>query len=384
MKNFKKLALVLGVAGVSVGAMAANVSIVFPESGGVTPDPVVYSYGGMEVNGANGAITITNATYTEGTFPGSDGTIQCDGATTTLVNGFCVGVPTVTCGANTTLTSGVCEAPAPVTCGTDTTLTNGVCEADAPDLTPPTLNITSSPSSLGDGVTSATVTFQFSRAVTGFSQTDVGVSPTSHTLTGFNQIDADTWQATLNRSGNSSGTAVITVNSNTYTGTNGVNGGGDTTSVTLVGGAVNVGNCTVPNGVEISTHPAVAAFGQGGSIIEFYLPRRPTVWSAAFTTTNNTVDNGTVNMGGTTATVEHTREMWISECPGGAPLGGQSRCASVGQDHTLLWVQRSLRTACQLEPDTQYYFNIAYSPNDTTSCTNTSYCETIVQNLGGW
>ena len=325
MKNFKKLALVLGIAGASMSVSAADISL---EYNGV--DQGTYAFDNMSV-ASDGTITVdllAGLSLVPQDYCGTD---------TTWDGSSCVSAgPIVTCGINTTLTSGVCEAPAPVTCGTDTTLTNGVCVADAPDLTPPTLGITSSPSSMGDGVSSSTVTFQFSRPVTGFAQNDVVVSPSSHTLTGFTAIDSDTWQATLNRSGNGSGTVTVSVGSGTYTGTNGVSGGSGSSSVTLVGGSTNVGNCTVPNGVEITTHSAVAAFGQGGSIIEFFLPKRPTVWSAAFTTTNSSTANGSVNMGGTTATVEHTRQMWISECPGGAPLGNQSRCFSEGQDHFAL------------------------------------------------
>lgn len=354
MRNLKKLALVLGVAGASVTAMAANVNLVHNNVSQGS-----YSFNSMDV-ASNGTITVHLAA------PLSS-------------------VPENYCGQDTVWDGSMCISDGPlITCGTGTTLESGVCIAEVPDLTPPTLNITSSPASLGDGVSSSTITFQFSRAVTGFAANDVSVNPSTHSLSGFNKVDADTWKATLNRSGNSSGAISVSVNSGSYQSTSGAAGVAYSRNINLVGGSTNIGECEMPNGVELNNHEAVTGFGLGGSIIEFFLPKRPTIWSAEFTTTGDSSAFGSVNMGGTTATVEHTREMWISKCPGGKALEGQSRCSSVGQDQTLRWAQRSLRTGCSLETNTKYYFNIAYHPDDESSCTNTSYCETIVQHVGGW
>src|SRR5690606_36004559 len=108
-----------------------------------------------------GLITLGNGTYVSsaipGIIPGSEGA-SCDSETTELdpETNRCIGISGggLSCGAGT--------EPDPT-------------ETECVPATPPTLSISSNPSSLGDGETTATLTFQFSRTVEQFSSADVSV-----------------------------------------------------------------------------------------------------------------------------------------------------------------------------------------------------------------
>jgi T1SS-143 domain-containing protein len=92
------------------------------------------------------------------------------------------------------------------------------------DTTGPTLSITATDMTLADGE-ATTVTFQFSEAVTGFIAGDVSVA--GGVLSGFTQVDADTWTATFTQDGSATAPS-ISVADGTFTDLAGNPGTGDT------------------------------------------------------------------------------------------------------------------------------------------------------------
>ncbi|WP_020208124.1 Ig-like domain-containing protein [Gilvimarinus chinensis] len=350
MKKFYKTVLACALAAGSAVTLADTVEILDGQG------DVLVTYSADAITVQSGTITVSNGVYQGGTIPGAGGAgVTCDPLTTTIENGVCVG-------SGGGLSCGL---------GTEPDATDSECVP----ATPPTLSISSSPTSMGDGVSSATLTFQFSRPVTGFNANDISVSPSSHTLTGFSAVDSDTFRATINRSGNASGTINVSVSSGSYQGTNGASGGGGSRSITLVGGSTNVGNCEVPANVTLSNISALSSFGMATALIEFDIPRSE-VLSRAFTTTGGSA-NGQINLGGDSGTSEDMRNMWISECPGGEPVS--NRCERPGNLTTMRWIQGSSRVACSLDKNATYYFNIS-----SDSCSRSSGCRAIIQHLGGW
>lgn len=346
MKTLTKIAMVMGMAGASLSAAAANVNFIY--------------------DGAS-----------QGNYAYNDMTVASDGTITVDLLSAITGQPQDYCGTDTTWNGQECigSGGGQASCGTGTVLEGNECVVDQDYLTPPTVSIGSSPASLGDGVTSSVITFQFSRAVTGFALSDVSVSPSNHTLSGFTAVDGDTFRATLNRSGNGSGSVSVSV-TGSYQGTNGVSGGSGSRSITLVGGSTNIGNCEVPAGVDISGALALTKFGSNTGLMDFKLPRSPDVLSHGFTTTGDD-SNGQINMGGDSGTSADIRDMWISKCPGGAALS--SSCKRSGNLTTLRWKQKSSRTSCELDKNSTYYFNVK-----AESCNRSGGCSAIIQHLGGW
>ena len=352
MKLFTKTALACALAAGSVVASADTVEIRDTQGGLL----VTYSADAVTVQG--GVITLSNGDYISGSLPGFEpGDVMC-GENTEEVNGVCIGTGG---GAN---------------CGPGTELNQA--EDQCVPATPPTLNISSSPSSLADGVTSATLTFQFSRPVTGFSINDINVSPSIHTLSGFTTVDSDTYRVTFNRSGNNSGSASVSVSAGSYQGTNGTSGGSGSRSITLASDGPVVVGCDggVPDHVTLTTLKALSSFGTATGLMEFDIPRSPGVLSYGFTTTGGSA-SGQINLGGDSGTSTDIRNMWISDCPGGPALPG--RCERPGNLTTMRWSQSSSRTACELDRNKTYYFNV-----DSESCNRLSGCSGIIQHLGGW
>ncbi len=332
MKIFTKTALACALAAGAVMASADTVEI----RDGNGQVHVTYSADAVTVQG--GVITISNGTYVTGQLPGTGGPgVTCDPNTTEIQNGVCVG------------TSG-----GGADCGPGTELNENL--GQCVPATPPTLNISSSPTSMGDGVSTATLTFQFSRDVTGFTQSDINVNPTAHNISGFTAVDGDTFRATLNRSGNNSGSVTVSVSANSYQGTNGANGGGDSHSITLVGGTTTVGNCEVPAGVEVSNVAALTSLGTSGGQIDFTIPQNG-VLSAPVSTGNNPNYAAMFEMVGHYTVQSLSRKMWISDCPGGAPV---SSCAQkVGADLTWRWTQGANYWGyCALQTNKDYYLNV--------------------------
>jgi len=253
---------------------------------------------------------------------------------------------------------------------------------DVPADTQPVLMIIG-PDTLGDGVDAATLTFQFSEDVQGFEAEDISLDPAEHTVSGFTAFDANTFQATLNRSGNDAGTLTISVAPGAYTSAEGASGEGASLTITLVGDSVeivDVEECEVPDHVELSTSPAVTTFGQPQGLIEFMMPRRPTILSHPFTTTDDPSVGGQISLGGASETSAHMRRMWISRCAGGEAL---ARCdGGEGILGTMRWRQGETRVGCILETNTTYHFNLSYGAG--SMCENASGCPAIIQHLGGW
>jgi hypothetical protein len=96
------------------------------------------------------------------------------------------------------------------------------------DTKAPTLTISSSKYSFGIGDT-ATISFTFSEAPTGFSADDIVTD--KGTLSALTQVDARTWTAIFTPDPDSSGTASITVAGGSYTDAAGNSGGVGTTPV---------------------------------------------------------------------------------------------------------------------------------------------------------
>ena len=146
---------------------------------------------------------------------------------------------------------------------------------------------------------------------------------------------------------------------------------------------VDVGNCSIPGNVSIGNTRGLTDFGSATNTLELLIPRSPGIISTKVQTNGYTEVTGQVNMVGDVTTASHSRRMWISQCPGGAVLNGSSKCVSEGADITLRWAQRSIRTACALDTNATYYFNVSYVSNDT-HCNKANGCYAFIQHLGGW
>lgn len=367
MKNLTKLALALSIAGATATAVATDVELMH---GGQSQG--VFTFNSMEVDSL-GKITVDLLAPLAQVASDNCGANTSWNSTSLQ----CEGQPTAACGDNTQEVDGVCVGTATLSCGTGTTEQNGECVAD---VTPPTItSIIPNPASLAEGVSSATVTFQFSRPVTGFSQGDISVSPSTHSVSGFTAVDADTYRVTFNRSGNSDGTATISVAAGTYLGDNGVAGTAGSKSITLVGEQVQVGDCTVPSNVELTVPSAVSSFGGETGVMEFKLPKSE-IYSYGFNTPSAVV-GGQVDLGGLSWTSNMVRRMWISDCPGGSKLS--KSCYSEGNLQTMRYVTAASRVSCVLDQNATYYFNVAHSASGS-GCTSSNGCEATLMHKGGW
>lgn len=99
---------------------------------------------------------------------------------------------------------------------------------------------------------------------------------------------------------------------------------------------------------------------------------RDEVKATPFTTTSNFAYEGQIGAVSTTGNSHVQRRMWISECPGGAPLPhATSKCESTGTSNTTVrWTQSGLFTPirCGLDTNTSYYFNIRNLDCDSSAC----------------
>lgn len=91
--------------------------------------------------------------------------------------------------------------------------------------------------------------------------------------------------------------------------------------------------------------------------------------SSEFTTTTNSRYSGQVSVVSVTGTSGFKREVWISECPGGAALS-QSTCKGLGTSSTnLYWSQGSSSSwQCNLERGKRYYLNYRNVDCTRASC----------------
>lgn len=241
----------------------------------------------------------------------------------------------------------------------------------------PTLTIQGPPTLAADAQ-SATLTFAFSEEVSGFEVGDISVDPAEHTLEDFSSVDASTYQATLRRSGNEEGTVIIAVAAGAYESAAGEAGSAASVTIVLEGQEVDTETCEDNDHVEMSTIEAVTAFGTDTALIEFRMPPLPTVLSHPFTTGEDAYVSGQVDLGGASETSLHMRRMWISTCPGGEAIG--DRCEAEGNLLTMRWAQGESRVACELQPDTTYYFNISQGAG--SPCERSDGCRAIIQHRG--
>ncbi|TXD37925.1 hypothetical protein FRC96_08170 [Lujinxingia vulgaris] len=241
----------------------------------------------------------------------------------------------------------------------------------------PTLTIQGPPTLAADAQ-SATLTFAFSEEVSGFEVGDIAVDPAEHTLEDFSSVDASTYQATLRRSGNEEGTVIISVAAGAYQSAAGEAGRAASVTIVLEGEEVVSETCDETPHVAMSTIEAVTAFGTDTALIEFRMPPLPTVLSHPFTTGEDAFVSGQVDLGGASETSLHMRRMWISTCPGGEAIG--QRCEAEGNLLTMRWAQGESRVACELQPDTTYYFNL--SQGTGSPCERSDGCRAIIQHRG--
>lgn len=99
------------------------------------------------------------------------------------------------------------------------------------DGSAPTVTVDIVDASLNDGDNSSQVTFEFSETVSGFTVDDL--TPSGGTLSGFTQVDGDSYTATFTANDNVTATGSVTVDANSYTDTAGNTGstGSDTVSI---------------------------------------------------------------------------------------------------------------------------------------------------------
>ena len=79
-----------------------------------------------------------------------------------------------------------------------------------------------------------------------------------------------------------------------------------------------------------------------------------TVSASRFTTTAGSSFAGYVTVVPTTGTGDVTRKIWISQCPGGAPVS--AKCEDTGTEARVTWTQFD-NAYCDLNTNTTYYLN---------------------------
>lgn len=134
----------------------------------------------------------------------------------------------------------------------------------------------------------------------------------------------------------------------------------------------NLGNCSAP-AANVALQPALnwtnPIVGSGG-----LLDLNNEIKSFPLTTTANTSYNGNISVAASTGNNGVERKVWLSECPGGAPLEvpRRSRCERTGTSTTsLFWDQSSTQGyACHIPINTTYYLNI----QNIAPLTNTGRC----------
>jgi hypothetical protein len=111
------------------------------------------------------------------------------------------------------------------------------------------------------------------------------------------------------------------------------------------------------------------------------IPREGAI-SSQFTTTTSTTNSGVIALVSTSGTGYVTRNMWISTCPGGAPVEqAYNGCISTGTEASVKWSQGTAtrsRTTCMLQPSTVYYLNYSNEGCNASICgafRNTYYAD---------
>ena len=224
---------VAGNVGVASGSLAVTIDT-------TTTNPVISSIGAggaiggsdNTVSGQTGDATVVgtaeaNSTVTVKFGATTLGTVAADGSgnwTYTLTAG---NLTTIGQGSGKTVT-----ATATDTAGnTSSATTSGSFTVDT---AAPTVTVTSSATNLSNGQ-QATITFQFSEAVTGFDASAASdVTAVKGTLSNFVTVDAATYTATYTRGTGNNGS--VTVNAGSYTDTAGNSGGGGGTGGVLPAG----------------------------------------------------------------------------------------------------------------------------------------------------
>ncbi|NEQ52415.1 MAG: hypothetical protein F6K11_20110, partial [Leptolyngbya sp. SIO3F4] len=162
---------------------------------------------------ANSTVTLTSNV---------DGTI---GTTTTNgVGNWAINASTLSTG-NHNITATVTD-----TAGNISTASSAL--AISIDGTAPTVTVDIVDTLLNDGDNSSQINFEFSEAVSGFTVDDLTVS--GGTLSGFTQIDGDSYQAIFTANDNIAITGSVIVDANSYTDTAGNNGSTGNDTVTIV------------------------------------------------------------------------------------------------------------------------------------------------------
>lgn len=350
MKIFTKAALACALAAGAVMASAETVEILGPNG------DVMVTYSATSVTIEGGTITLNNGEHKGGHFPGviegtgTDGW-GCDISTTTpdTATRTCIGAgvadPSVYCGSGTTYIESqercVVEGPAP------------------------TLDITTSSSTLNRGQT-ATLTFNFSEVVAGFTVSDI--SATNGSISHFSG-SGDKYTARFTPRADFNGSARIEVSAGSYyADDDNQEGGGDSLTITLRGVVETDGNCEVPSDVVMSNHSGLADWGTNGSMNEFRIPNGK-IFSRKVSTGSNPQGAARVKLFGDSGTSSDRRRIWISDCPGGEAISRPSCRYPVraGTNVEILWTQSNLGALyCDLGTNNDYYLN--FSTNET--CAN--------------
>lgn len=96
------------------------------------------------------------------------------------------------------------------------------------------------------------------------------------------------------------------------------------------------------------------------------------IYSRPFTTTGGGSYGGTINIAEAASFESVIRKVWISECPGGAPIA--TRCNAEGvSTRTVRWAQITGYRYCELEKNKDYYLNFMNTANCGAGQTCTSY-----------
>src|SRR5690606_33703070 len=130
--------------------------------------------------------------------------------------------------------------------------------------------------------------------------------------------------------------------------------------------SVNVGDCSVPSGVQLIA--PMFSWQQYTGSITVPLSGNGTTVSFPVTTGSRLGAAGGMSGGELSWTAGVIRKMWISECPGGAPVSllcNRESTAAFG----INWVQGTGRGMCELQRNKQYYVNMknVFDPVNTAN-----------------
>lgn len=344
MKIFTKTALACAMAAGAVMASAETVEI------RDSSDALLVTYSSDSVVVEGGKITLKNGDYVSGYIPGiiqgTEGYACGENTTADETNQVCIGVG---------------GGGGPEMCGTGTTYSATLeqCIVVGPA---PTLNITTNDSNLGPGQT-ATLTFSFSEVVTGFTASDI--SATNGSISQFSG-SGSSYTARFTPTPEFDGTSIITVAAGSYQDVDGQNGASDTLSLVLDG--IQDGTCgAVPDNVQLTDIAAFSDWGTNGSMNQFRITNNM-ILSSKVRTGSSPNGAAQVKLFGESATSDHRRSLWISECPGGAPIQ-RTTCKYPARSGTIVeitWTQKDRGSQyCDLGTNGEYYLN--FSTDNTCS-----------------